>query len=94
MELICNKWIGVVTDLGDQAIVLNSPIHRAEDEYHSLPHRYHICQTAYVPPEFRDMTIVNVTSKTEIKDSSIMYRYEDPSIPGNKIFGIALPMAA
>ncbi len=94
MEPISKKCIGVVTDSGDQAIVLNCPVHRTEDEYLLLPRRYQICQTAYVPPEFRDMTIVNVTSKTEIKDSSIMYRYEDPSIPGNKIFGIALPMAA
>lgn len=64
-----------------------------EDEYHLLLRRYHICRTAYVPPEFRNMAIVNVSSKTEIEGSSIMFRYEDPIRRGNKIYGIVLPMA-
>jgi len=90
MNHVCEKCVAVVGSSKGEIIILNCPVNQSENECQLLATKQQHRQQVYVPPEYRKMALLGLTSNNGLNDPGVMYMYGDPGIRGNKIYGIDL----
>lgn len=94
MSSICKKCVKVQRSFTGRAVILGCPKNGNRDKCKFLSPDQHEYRSSYVPPEYRNLKMLNVSSDTPIDYAKIMYMYGDPGRRGNKVYGIEVQMPA
>ena len=88
MNRACQECHRVLNGSRDYVKILSCPV---ESDAKGCSTVQHESKKLYVPPEYRNLTLLNVSSKTRVDDSaSVMYTYGDSERAGYRIYGISL----